>query len=337
MQSHFATRTFLGGLILCFLTVLSLAEKPQPKTSAQSEPAVNSLCYVCHIDLQTEFIAATHLKHDIGCDNCHGETTNHMHDEMLMTKPDVLIGRTEVKDLCRKCHQSHKEPTSVETFRKKWQGRRRPNGRVINNESICTDCHGTHNIIKNELTDAGKDPEEWISLFNGKDLKKWRVRGSASWKIERGRIVITPARTGDLWTEAKYKDFLLAVTFRADWPIRGGIQLRSTDKDTGPMIEFAETKKPPAFAGSVNVPKKGLVLVNLREDLLDRGGWNTISARVEGNRVAVWLNGEEIGAVRMDMPEQGSIGFHVEKHRKNKGARLEIREVLIKPLGREQQ
>jgi hypothetical protein len=102
------------------------------------------------------------------------------------------------------------------------------------------------------------------------------------------------------------------------------------------MIKLSESKKPPVFVGSVNVPKKGLALVNLREGLLDRGGWNTISVRVEGNRVAVWLNGEEIGAVRLNMPEQGSIGFHVEKQRKNKGARLEIREVLIKPLGQEQ-
>ena len=272
----------------------------------------------------------------MGCDSCHGETTHHMHDEMLMTKPDVLIGRAEVKELCRKCHRSHKDTGTVAAFRKKWEGRRRPNGRVINSESICTDCHGTHNIIKNELSDAGKDPEKWTSLFNGKDIKKWHTSGSASWKIERGRIVTAPAGTGDLLTGAKHKDYLLAVTFRANWPIRGGIRLRSSDKDAGPMIEFAESKKTSSFVGSVSLPKKGLVLVNLREDLLDRGGWNTISARVEGNRVAVWLNGEEIGAVRMDMPEEGSIGFHIEKHRKNKGVRLEIREVLIKPLGLEE-
>ncbi|MHC4214905.1 MAG: family 16 glycoside hydrolase [Planctomycetota bacterium] len=335
MGFRFATRIFLCFIIFCFLSVFCLAEKPAVQASVQTESTVNSLCYVCHIDLQTEVIASVHQKKGMGCDNCHGETTNHMHDEMLMTKPDVLIGRTEVKELCGKCHKSHKKPASVAAFQKKWEGRRRPNGRVINNESICTDCHGTHNIIKNELSDAGKDPEEWTSLFNGKDLTKWRSGGSDSWKIERGRIVIEPAKSGELLTEAKHKDYLLAVTFRGDWPIRGGIRLRSTDKDAGPMIEFGESKKPPAFAGSVSVPKKGLALVNLRKDLLDRGGWNTIS-RVEGNRVAVWLNGEEIGAVRMDMPEEGSIGFHVEKHRTNKVARLEIREVLIKPLGQEE-
>jgi hypothetical protein len=84
-----------------------------------------------------------------------------------------------------------------------------------------------------------------------------------------------------------------------------------------------------AFTGSVLVPEKGLALVNLREDPVDRESWNTISVKVEGDRIQVWLNGEEIGAVRAAVLAKGKIGLFIEKHVGSKSAELCIREVLI--------
>jgi hypothetical protein len=81
------------------------------------------------------------------------------------------------------------------------------------------------------------------------------------------------------------------------------------------------------------VPGKGLVLVNLREDLIDRQSYNTISVKVEGDRVQVWLNGEEIGAVRTPGPVKGRIGFHLEKHPASAAGQFAVREVLVQRLG----
>jgi hypothetical protein len=83
--------------------------------------------------------------------------------------------------------------------------------------------------------------------------------------------------------------------------------------------------------------------VNLREDLVDREGWNTLSVKVEGDRIQVWLNGEEIGVVRVTGPGKGKIGLYIEgqhpadllrksKRRGSKSAELSVREVLIKQL-----
>ena len=85
-------------------------------------------------------------------------------------------------------------------------------------------------------------------------------------------------------------------------------------------------------------PGNGLILVNLRGDLLDREGWNTISAKLESDRVQVWLNGEEIGAVRTGGPTKGKIGLYIEKQgagprpRGGEAAEFCVREVQIQKL-----
>ena len=97
-------------------------------------------------------------------------------------------------------------------------------------------------------------------------------------------------------------------------------------------VEILQSDKPNAYSGSVLVPQNGLALVNLRSDLLDEGGWNTISVKVEGDRVQVWLNAEEIGAVRTGRPTSGRIGLYVA----GKGGEFCVREVQIQKLKKSQ-
>jgi hypothetical protein len=320
---------FACAFAVCF------AQGPQEKKTAgeKGDSISNGLCHVCHYDLQTEEITTDHLAQGIGCVICHGPSSHHMHDEMLMTKPDILYGRTEVEPMCKGCHQPHKEPNSVAAFRREWAGRTRPNGRAVTDESICTDCHGTHNIIKKMANESDKDgAPEWTPLFNGQNLDNWRASGAASWTVKRGAIAAAPdqrGRGGDLWTSEIYTDYLLAVTFRATWPIHAGIWLRDAN---GPRIEIFENRKPQAFVGSVSVRNRELVLVNLRQDLFDPEAWNTISVRVQRDRLQLWLNGEEIGAVRVKGAGKGKIGLHLEGSGADKAAELRVREVLIQRL-----
>jgi len=75
-----------------------------------------------------------------------------------------------------------------------------------------------------------------------------------------------------------------------------GIWLRSDDSDRGVRVEIFEHENPTAFTGSLGLPGRQLVMLNLRKDLFDAGGWNTLAVEVRGSRAAVWLNGAEIGA-----------------------------------------
>jgi hypothetical protein len=335
-------------LAVCF------ANEPQTEKPNGEKPNGNSKCYVCHASLKTEDITTIHVDMDITCDQCHGSSVEHMHDEMLMTKPDLLFGRAEVEKMCSNpiCHKpgddrrvygraDHKDHEAVKAFQKKWLHRIRPNGRFITSKAVCTDCHGTHNIVKEAGT--GSDEEEqtgnWIAAFNGRDLAGWKSSGAASWTVNRSQLIGAPGangKGGTLWTDAVYEDFLLSVTFRATWPIHAGIWLRAEGSQRGPRIEIFENKKAATFTGSVWIPGKGLALANLREDLVDRETWNTISVKVRDKRYQVWLNGEEVGAIRAKGPAKGKIGLHIETHTAYKTAKLYVREVLIQKLSEQE-
>jgi hypothetical protein len=357
VQMKNRTKKYLTRGILVFAAFICVFTVCFAQESQAEKSGENSKCYVCHPTLKTEELTVKHLEMDVTCDQCHGLSTEHMHDEMLMTKPDLLFGRSEVRAMCSNptCHKPGGERSvygiedhdseAVEEFIKSWRGRIRPNGRAVTHDSVCTDCHGTHNITKADEQQGGDDnAAEWAAVFNGSDLQDWQSSGDVSWTVKRGRIVATPGsnrKGGVLWTKADYEDYLMAVTFRAEWPIHAGIWLRGSgqeqDAEKGARIEIFESDKPMAFTGSVSIKGKGLALSNLRDDLVDKGGWNTLSVKVEGDRIQVWLNAEEIGVVRTAGADKGKIGFFIDGKTVSRSTELQLREVQIQRLKKEKE
>jgi hypothetical protein len=347
---------YLAGGVFVFVALLCVFAVGSAEESEAEKQDGNNKCYVCHPALKTEELTTSHLALDITCDVCHGLSTEHMHDEMLMTQPDLLFGRSEVGAMCSdpSCHKPGAERTvygladhdieEVEEFIETWRGRIRPNGRAVTKDSVCTDCHGTHNITEATEQQAGKEQTaEWEALFNGRDLKDWQPSGGISWTVKRGRIIAAPGTKGKggvLWTKNEYEDYLMAVTFRAEWPIRAGIWPRGTggvpDEQKGARIEIFESKSPAAFTGSLSIPGRGLALANLRDDLFDKGGWNTLAAKVRGDRIQVWLNAEEIGVVRAPGPTRGKIGLYIDGKTSSSSTELQVREVQIQRLKKEE-
>ncbi len=129
---------------------------PESEAAAAIEDAVlydsgyeedNSSCMVCHIDFETEKISLVHLDAGLTCMACHGDSDDHRSDEFNIVRPDVIWGRAELDDFCKQCHKKHKHPEEVEAFHQEWDARRRPNGRYVEPESVCMDCHGDHAIM----------------------------------------------------------------------------------------------------------------------------------------------------------------------------------------------
>jgi hypothetical protein len=310
--------------------IAALCLMPATRAADEKKPADNGLCYVCHLTLQNDELTAKHLVQGVGCAKCHGASHEHMHDEMLMTKPDVLHGRKEVVSMCSQCHDKPHELKQKEhkAFLDKWRGHDRPNGRVVTDASVCTDCHGTHILAKRSISLEAKG-SEWKPLFNGRDLTGWKATPAAGWQVARGRLVAGP-RTADLWSDAAYADFRLSVTFQAEGSLQAGVWLRAQPAAPGPRVELLTAAKTPARSGSVLVPGKGLALVNLRGDLLDEEGWNTLTLECRGQRVAVSLNGEDVGAVTVAGASEGRIGLHVDNAAGD--ATLTVREVQVQVL-----
>ena len=322
--------------LVCFLVIVIVAgigtcfaEKVKPE-----DAQANSLCCVCHMDLMDEAIANTHLKEGLTCAGCHGASDHHMHDEMLMTKPDKLYGRAEVGDFCGHCHGAdlHKgKENKIAAFRKKWASKDRPNGRAIAKDSICTDCHGKHNIVKEMGSKGSKEKQiEWRSLFNGKNLDGWKASREGIWMVRQGRIVGAISEKGArLLSERLYGDYLLSFTFKADRAIIAHFDLRGAD---APKIALADDKKLNVTAGSAWGVGAGTVLANLHKDLYSEGSWNTVSVESRADAFKVWLNGVQIGTVTKAGLEKGAIGFYIRPLVEGKAGKITISEMQIQSM-----
>ena len=110
----------------------------------------NQSCLVCHKDFKEEPFSVKHLQKGITCMVCHGDSLTHSGDEFNITRPDVIWGRAEINPFCSQCHPGHLNPEGVKKFREEWLGLRRPTGRLVQEDSVCTDCHGEHAIMVGE-------------------------------------------------------------------------------------------------------------------------------------------------------------------------------------------
>ena len=125
---------------------------PQAGSVRNSSTAVrtsdNSECLICHMDFKNEELSVKHDQVGIGCINCHGDSLAHGDDELNITPPDRLYGRAEILPFCKGCHSTHMEGKVYDEFVKNWHSKRRPNGRMILDDSVCTDCHGNHAVLR---------------------------------------------------------------------------------------------------------------------------------------------------------------------------------------------
>jgi len=135
-------------------------EKPQnPEeagnggTGSADEPpmidplSVNAACYVCHMTFIGEELSTVHFQEKTMCIDCHGLSAPHANDENIgATPPDIVFKRDQVDASCEKCHEDHDAPGAdvVARFVER---------KLADPHPICTDCHGTHKIEREEAED----------------------------------------------------------------------------------------------------------------------------------------------------------------------------------------
>jgi len=149
------------------------SEEEQAFAAAYTQAAnENTACFVCHANYQTEFLANSHAKVNIGCFNCHGESSAHQNDENNITPPETLYSADKIDPLCRSCHTAHDiSPRDIiaNWLKKKSEGANTscqgchesddvPPQKVVDRwkelaldetdpeKIVCTDCHGDHRM-----------------------------------------------------------------------------------------------------------------------------------------------------------------------------------------------
>jgi len=127
-----------------------------------------------------------------------------------------------------------------------------------------------------------------ISLFNGKDLAGWRMKGPGTtvWKVENGNL-LSPGNGPELIHDAKFEDFKLHVEFNCGANSNSGIYLRGRYEV---QVETDSLEEPPShhmggvygfLAASPELPRKP-------------GEWHSFDITLVGRWITVVQNGQTI-------------------------------------------
>ncbi|MFN7544851.1 MAG: DUF1080 domain-containing protein [Acidobacteriota bacterium] len=141
--------------------------------------------------------------------------------------------------------------------------------------------------------------EDWVQLFNGKDLTGWVEVGKEKWTVEDGEIkgeAVSKAY-GYLQTEKEYKDFHLSIKFKCVGNGNSGVFFHTAFKPGTPDItrglQFEVDCRIGQHTGGLYGDGRGWIVWPAPENelVVRKGEWNEYTLKVEGNRYTSRLNG----------------------------------------------
>jgi hypothetical protein len=153
-----------------------------------------------------------------------------------------------------------------------------------------------------DLSAAGS-ADEFVPLFNGKDLKGWKTHAKqpGNWRVKGGMLIGSgPSVTSHLYTErGDYTDFHLRLEARINQAGNSGVYFRTPFGPTRPANQprwlkgyNAKIDKNRLGGFLVDGPTTTGPLVRSRAPAIPPGQWLTLEVIVQGNHIVVKTNGE---------------------------------------------
>jgi hypothetical protein len=174
------------------------------------------------------------------------------------------------------------------------------------------------------LAAQGEEAEKWVSLFDGKSLKGWKiVQGHAKFEVRDGAIVglVTEGETQNTFLateDASFTSFVFECEFRCDAAINSGVNFRSRPADEQVKrvygLQYEIDPTPRALTGGVQEEggygrrgkdnwlapdeSSGALLAEWQKAHGDQfkpaPAWNTCRIEVRGKHITTWLNGHKL-------------------------------------------
>nr|MCU0408343.1 DUF1080 domain-containing protein [Bacteroidales bacterium] len=174
--------------------------------------------------------------------------------------------------------------------------------------SIELQAHGTdlafRDIYVREISDKdynlsdSERAEGFESLFNGRDLDKWKGN-KKSYVVEDGLIAVKPGdgSGGNLYTVKEYSDFIFRFEFMLTPGANNGLGIRTPDTGdaayVGMEIQILDNTAP-VYASLQPYQYHGSVygVIPARREFLNPvGEWNYQEVKITGTRITITLNG----------------------------------------------
>jgi len=188
------------------------------------------------------------------------------------------------------------------------------------------------------------DESSWTSLFDGKTLDGWTVKGgNATYKAEDGAIVgRTAERSPNTFLcRGPYGDFVLEFDVLCDKDLNSGVQIRSHTYEKDTPLESKKGQIRPAgtvygYQCEITKAEEGVAgnfwdearRTKWLDDFSKKpeaakaykdGEWNHYRIVAQGDHIRSWVNGVPCADFRDDLDASGFIGLQVHSVRPGTG------------------
>jgi hypothetical protein len=174
-----------------------------------------------------------------------------------------------------------------------------------------------------------------VSLFNGKDLTGWTVRGQATWSVQNG-VLVGIGGMGHIYTDASCSDFeakgMFRVTNVGAVP-NSGFYFRANPPADNPNefprgYEAQICNHGDAYTGWLWKPSTP---TGKATELLTKDGeWFTYRIRAVGTHIQFWINDKLV--MTYDDAEYKTGHFAIQGH--NPGMKVEAKELYYMDLSK---
>lgn len=183
--------------------------------------------------------------------------------------------------------------------------------------------------------------EDWVSLFNGKDLTGWVQVGKEKWTVENGVIhgIAVTKEYGYLRTEKNYKDFHLALKFKCNGDGNSGVFFHSEFKpgtaDITQGLQFEVDCAMGRHTGGIYGDGRQWIVwpAPENESVVRRDDWNEYLLMVENNRYIARLNGVLMVDFTDPNPRSFDGGIALQLHSGGRGDMM-FKDIWIRDLSR---
>lgn len=188
------------------------------------------------------------------------------------------------------------------------------------------------------LLPATAAEKEWITLFDGRTLNGWHSDGKARWSVEDGTIVGRQGNeggSGDLFTNAKWKDFELEVEWKMHWPGNSGIWFRYTGPQSAYQADILDQPSHPGvLSGSLYCMGKAFIAENRDAKSVNKDGWNKMRIVVKGDHIVIESNGIKVVDTHdSTFTGAGAVGIQAHAGKDFDGMEVRVRNFRLRPSG----
>jgi hypothetical protein len=195
------------------------------------------------------------------------------------------------------------------------------------------------------ITASGQRPprpgEDWVALFNGKDLTGWVEVGKEKWVVADGAIhgeAVTKAY-GYLKTEKNYKDFHLSIRFKCEGDGNSGlffhVDFKPGTPDVSQGLQFEIDCTINRHTGGIYGDGRQWIVwpAPENEGVVRQNDWNDMQVRVEGNRYVSRLNGVLMVDFTDPSPRSHDGAIALQLHSGGRG-NMKFKDIYIRDLSK---